>query len=120
MNKERYKFHNEVKEIKKDSIDEEHFLDNLQAYFDDYVDKAFDGSEKADQLYQEGYEQAMSEMEDDLQKEYNIGVKQGIKQFITKFKSHTDEIISTKEGARQYLIELGIYTEDGNLSENYK
>lgn len=124
MYKERFIFHREVKEIRENSIDDEHFLDNLQAYFNDYIDEAFEKTGKADEYYNEGFEDGKDEMEDHIEEEcqnsYDEGFKDGVRNFLKGFRKYTDEISSSVEKARKYLIKTGIYTEDGEISEEYK
>ncbi len=40
--------------------------------------------------------------------------------FISKFEQHTQEIIRSEDEAQKFLIESGIYTQDGNLSKEYR
>ena len=65
MYKERFIFHKEVKEIKEQSIDEEHFLDNLLAYFNKCINEEFENSEKMDKMYNEGYDEGYIEAIED-------------------------------------------------------
>jgi hypothetical protein len=42
------------------------------------------------------------------------------KKLLKRMKERTREICRTRESATQYLIDLGIFTKDGKLTENYK
>lgn len=41
------------------------------------------------------------------------------KQYLSEFKAYSKEIISSKEGAQQFLIRTGINTKTGKLSKAY-
>lgn len=43
-----------------------------------------------------------------------------IEKYLEDFKKFMKDIASSSEKSREFLIGSGIYTEDGELSENYK
>jgi len=42
------------------------------------------------------------------------------KELLELFKAYSRNILSSKENAKKFLIELGTHDKNGNLNENYK
>jgi hypothetical protein len=41
-------------------------------------------------------------------------------EYMKKFAEYMDEKASSKEDAKRFLVDIGVYTEKGNIRENYK